>query len=250
MDHLSSDYYRALLIDFPNAEDRAQFTRARRSGDLPASAQSRRADRNPRQRRPRERLDQRLRRRHERGDGRPVPQGRRGHPRDHHRQRHAMDRSPTSSGETGGMRQMAETEPGAAALPPAGAAVHAARGRAGRSVAAADRSLRRHASLGMDRGGRRRAPRRRRVGRHRIPLPAVRRRTRPPVGPGAQERPRTEAAGLAPRPPIARARGAPEGRRTPRRLHRHRPDPEPDLPEEGRRRRCSTRRARPGRGWC
>ena len=38
MDHLSSDYYRALLIDFPNAEDRAQFSRARRSGDLPASA--------------------------------------------------------------------------------------------------------------------------------------------------------------------------------------------------------------------
>jgi lipoprotein-anchoring transpeptidase ErfK/SrfK len=38
LDHLSSDYYRALLIDFPNAEDRAQFTRARRSGDLPASA--------------------------------------------------------------------------------------------------------------------------------------------------------------------------------------------------------------------
>jgi lipoprotein-anchoring transpeptidase ErfK/SrfK len=38
MDHLSSDYYRALLIDFPNAEDRAQFTRARRSGELPASA--------------------------------------------------------------------------------------------------------------------------------------------------------------------------------------------------------------------
>lgn len=38
MDHLSSDYYRALLIDFPNAEDRAQFTLARRSGELPASA--------------------------------------------------------------------------------------------------------------------------------------------------------------------------------------------------------------------
>ncbi len=38
MDHLSSDYYRALLLDFPNAEDRAQFTRARRSGELPVSA--------------------------------------------------------------------------------------------------------------------------------------------------------------------------------------------------------------------
>jgi lipoprotein-anchoring transpeptidase ErfK/SrfK len=38
MDHLSSDYYRALLIDFPNAEDRAQFASARRSGALPASA--------------------------------------------------------------------------------------------------------------------------------------------------------------------------------------------------------------------
>jgi len=38
MDNLSSDYYRALLIDFPNAEDRAQFAHARKSGDLPASA--------------------------------------------------------------------------------------------------------------------------------------------------------------------------------------------------------------------
>jgi lipoprotein-anchoring transpeptidase ErfK/SrfK len=38
MDRLSSDYYKALLIDFPNAEDRAEFGRARGSGDLPASA--------------------------------------------------------------------------------------------------------------------------------------------------------------------------------------------------------------------
>jgi lipoprotein-anchoring transpeptidase ErfK/SrfK len=38
MDNLSSDYYRALLIDFPNAEDRAQFARARQTGELPASA--------------------------------------------------------------------------------------------------------------------------------------------------------------------------------------------------------------------
>jgi lipoprotein-anchoring transpeptidase ErfK/SrfK len=38
MDHLSSDYYRALLIDFPNAEDRDRFARARRSGDLPGTA--------------------------------------------------------------------------------------------------------------------------------------------------------------------------------------------------------------------
>jgi lipoprotein-anchoring transpeptidase ErfK/SrfK len=38
MDRLSSDYYKALLIDFPNAEDRVEFSRARGSGDLPASA--------------------------------------------------------------------------------------------------------------------------------------------------------------------------------------------------------------------
>jgi lipoprotein-anchoring transpeptidase ErfK/SrfK len=38
MDRLSSDYYKALLIDYPNAEDRAQFSRARRTGDLPAAA--------------------------------------------------------------------------------------------------------------------------------------------------------------------------------------------------------------------
>jgi lipoprotein-anchoring transpeptidase ErfK/SrfK len=38
MDNLSSDYYRALLIDFPNAEDRAQFADARKSGELPALA--------------------------------------------------------------------------------------------------------------------------------------------------------------------------------------------------------------------
>ena len=38
MDNLSSDYYRALLIDFPNAEDGAQFARARKTGELPASA--------------------------------------------------------------------------------------------------------------------------------------------------------------------------------------------------------------------
>jgi L,D-peptidoglycan transpeptidase YkuD (ErfK/YbiS/YcfS/YnhG family) len=31
-------FYKALLIDYPNAEDRTQFSRARRSGDLPASA--------------------------------------------------------------------------------------------------------------------------------------------------------------------------------------------------------------------
>jgi hypothetical protein len=38
MDHLASDFYKALLIDYPNAEDRAEFSRARRRGDIPASA--------------------------------------------------------------------------------------------------------------------------------------------------------------------------------------------------------------------
>ena len=33
-----SAYYKALLLDYPNAEDRAEFNRARRSGDLPRSA--------------------------------------------------------------------------------------------------------------------------------------------------------------------------------------------------------------------
>jgi hypothetical protein len=39
MDHLASDFYKALLIDYPNAEDRVEFSRARRSGAIPASAQ-------------------------------------------------------------------------------------------------------------------------------------------------------------------------------------------------------------------
>ena len=34
----SSLYYKALLIDYPNAEDRVEFSQARRRGDLPASA--------------------------------------------------------------------------------------------------------------------------------------------------------------------------------------------------------------------
>lgn len=34
----ASAYYRALLLDYPNATDRAEFARARRSGDLPRSA--------------------------------------------------------------------------------------------------------------------------------------------------------------------------------------------------------------------
>lgn len=38
MDRLSSDYYKALLIDFPNAEDRAEFSHARRTGDLPGGS--------------------------------------------------------------------------------------------------------------------------------------------------------------------------------------------------------------------
>jgi lipoprotein-anchoring transpeptidase ErfK/SrfK len=38
MGKLASIYYRALLLDYPNADDRAEFNRARRRGDLPASA--------------------------------------------------------------------------------------------------------------------------------------------------------------------------------------------------------------------
>ena len=38
MDHLASGFYKALRIDFPNAEDRAEFGRARRRGEIPASA--------------------------------------------------------------------------------------------------------------------------------------------------------------------------------------------------------------------
>jgi len=38
LDRLASDFYKALLIDFPNAEDRAEFSRARRSGVLPPTA--------------------------------------------------------------------------------------------------------------------------------------------------------------------------------------------------------------------
>jgi hypothetical protein len=38
MDRLASDYYKALLIDYPNAEDRAEFSRLRRRGELPPAA--------------------------------------------------------------------------------------------------------------------------------------------------------------------------------------------------------------------
>jgi murein L,D-transpeptidase YafK len=38
MDHLASNFYKALLIDYPNAEDRAEFSRARRQGDVAPSA--------------------------------------------------------------------------------------------------------------------------------------------------------------------------------------------------------------------
>jgi murein L,D-transpeptidase YafK len=34
----ASKYYKALLLDYPNAGDRAEFERARRNGDLPAGA--------------------------------------------------------------------------------------------------------------------------------------------------------------------------------------------------------------------
>jgi murein L,D-transpeptidase YafK len=38
LDHAGADLYKALLIDYPNADDRAEFGRARRGGDLPAWA--------------------------------------------------------------------------------------------------------------------------------------------------------------------------------------------------------------------
>jgi hypothetical protein len=38
MDNLSSEYYKALLIDYPNAEDHAEFGRLRRRGELPPGA--------------------------------------------------------------------------------------------------------------------------------------------------------------------------------------------------------------------
>ena len=46
-------FYKALLLDYPNAEDRAEFSRARRSGEPPAVGRHRRAHRDPRRRRPR-----------------------------------------------------------------------------------------------------------------------------------------------------------------------------------------------------
>jgi hypothetical protein len=38
MDHLASTFYKALLIDYPNAEDRTEFSGARRRGEIPPSA--------------------------------------------------------------------------------------------------------------------------------------------------------------------------------------------------------------------
>jgi hypothetical protein len=38
MGRMASIYYKALLLDYPNADDRAEFTRARRNGDVPAGA--------------------------------------------------------------------------------------------------------------------------------------------------------------------------------------------------------------------
>jgi hypothetical protein len=38
MDHLASDFRKALLLDYPTAEDRGKFSRARGRGDIPASA--------------------------------------------------------------------------------------------------------------------------------------------------------------------------------------------------------------------
>jgi hypothetical protein len=38
MDHLSSEYYKALLIDYPNADDRAEFSGLRRRGELQPDA--------------------------------------------------------------------------------------------------------------------------------------------------------------------------------------------------------------------
>ena len=36
MDHAGADLYKAMLIDYPNADDRAEFERARRSGEIPS----------------------------------------------------------------------------------------------------------------------------------------------------------------------------------------------------------------------
>jgi len=38
MDHLSSEYYKALLLDYPNADDRIEFSGLRRRGELPPVA--------------------------------------------------------------------------------------------------------------------------------------------------------------------------------------------------------------------
>jgi hypothetical protein len=38
MGNTASIYYKALLLDYPNADDRAEFTRARRKGDVPSTA--------------------------------------------------------------------------------------------------------------------------------------------------------------------------------------------------------------------
>ena len=38
MGKMASIYYKALLLDYPNADDRAEFKRARRNGDVPAAA--------------------------------------------------------------------------------------------------------------------------------------------------------------------------------------------------------------------
>ena len=40
----ASIYYKALLLDYPNAGDRAEFARARRSGELPVWCENRRVD--------------------------------------------------------------------------------------------------------------------------------------------------------------------------------------------------------------
>jgi len=55
-----STFHKALLLDYPNAEDRVEFDRARRHGDLPASPASGASSRFM-GKGPRARLDQRVR---------------------------------------------------------------------------------------------------------------------------------------------------------------------------------------------
>ena len=81
---------------------------------------------------------------------------------------------------------------------------------------------------------RRRPGVRRGLGRHRLQLRALRRPRARRVG-RSDRRPGTAAADDAARTAIPRPRRAAEGRRSEGRLHRHRPDAEPAVPEARRR---------------